>query len=177
MFLKATEIREPMLEEIAKVKWYPPDWAGSARFHDFVRDSRDWCISRQRYWGGIPIPIWQCEQCGERTVIGTIAELEERSGVKVPDPHRPPYVDEVVIPCSCGGGEMRRVADIFDVWFDSAVASWATLGFPPGKREAFDRLWPADFITEGQDQTRGWFYSQLGASTVAFGRAPPTRAS
>ncbi|BBL67350.1 isoleucine--tRNA ligase [Methanoculleus chikugoensis] len=166
-FLKATEIREPMLEEIAKVKWYP-DWAGSARFHDFVRDSRDWCISRQRYWG-IPIPIWQCEQCGERTVIGTIAELEERSGVKVPDPHRP-YVDEVVIPCSCGG-EMRRVADIFDVWFDSAVASWATLGFP-GKREAFDRLWPADFITEGQDQTRGWFYSQLGASTVAFGRAP-----
>jgi isoleucyl-tRNA synthetase len=166
-FLKATEIREPMLEEIAKVKWYP-DWAGSARFHDFVRDSRDWCISRQRYWG-IPIPIWQCEQCGERVVIGTIAELEERSGAKVPDPHRP-YVDEVVIPCSCGG-EMRRVADIFDVWFDSAVASWATLGFP-GKREAFDRLWPADFITEGQDQTRGWFYSQLGASTVAFGRAP-----
>ncbi|ABN56336.1 MULTISPECIES: isoleucine--tRNA ligase [Methanoculleus] len=166
-FLKATEIREPMLQEIAKVKWYP-EWAGSARFHDFVRDSRDWCISRQRYWG-IPIPIWQCEQCGERTVIGTIAELEERSGARVPDPHRP-YVDEVVIPCSCGG-EMHRVADIFDVWFDSAVASWATLGFPR-EREAFDRLWPADFITEGQDQTRGWFYSQLGASTVAFGRAP-----
>ncbi|NLA99964.1 MAG: isoleucine--tRNA ligase, partial [Methanomicrobiales archaeon] len=166
-FLKATAIREPMLEEIARVKWYP-EWAGSARFHDFVRDSRDWCISRQRYWG-IPIPIWQCEQCEERTVIGTIAELEERSGAKVPDPHRP-YVDEVTIPCSCGG-KMRRVTDIFDVWFDSAVASWATLGFPR-EREAFDRLWPADFITEGQDQTRGWFYSQLGASTVAFGRAP-----
>ncbi|MCT8336291.1 isoleucine--tRNA ligase [Methanoculleus sp. Afa-1] len=166
-FLKATEIRDSMLEEIAKVKWYP-DWAGSARFHDFVADSRDWCISRQRYWG-IPIPIWQCEQCAERVVVGTIAELEERSGTKVTDPHRP-YVDEIVIPCPCGG-EMRRVADIFDVWFDSAVASWATLGFPR-EREAFDRLWPADFITEGQDQTRGWFYSQLGASTVAFGRAP-----
>lgn len=166
-FLKATAIRDSMLAEIAKVKWYP-EWAGSARFHDFVRDSRDWCISRQRYWG-IPIPIWYCEKCGDYTVIGTIAELEERSGAEVTDPHRP-YVDAITIPCSCGG-EMHRVDDIFDVWFDSAVASWATLGFPR-ERAAFDRYWPADFIAEGQDQTRGWFYSQLGASTVAFGRAP-----
>ncbi|NLA38393.1 MAG: isoleucine--tRNA ligase, partial [Methanomicrobiales archaeon] len=166
-FLKATEIRDAMLDEIAKVKWYP-DWAGSARFHDFVRDSRDWCISRQRYWG-IPIPIWHCKECGAYTVIGTIAELEERSGMAVTDPHRP-YVDVITIPCSCGE-EMHRVDDIFDVWFDSAAASWATLGFP-GEREAFDRLWPADFITEGQDQTRGWFYSQLGVSTAAFGCAP-----
>ena len=166
-FLKAGEMRDLMLAEVAKVTWYP-EWAGSARFYDWIKEARDWCISRQRYWG-IPIPVWVCGSCNRYQVIGTIAELEKASGDTVPDPHRP-YVDAVTIPCTCGG-TMRRVEDIFDVWFDSAVASWATLGFPQ-KREDFDSLWPADFITEGQDQTRGWFYSQLGASTIAFGKAP-----
>jgi isoleucyl-tRNA synthetase len=166
-FLKASELREQMLAECAAVTWYP-EWAGSARFYDWLKEARDWCISRQRYWG-IPIPIWECPACRCHKVIGTIAELEALSGVKVPDPHRP-YVDCVTIPCSCGG-TMHRVEDIFDVWFDSAVASWATLGFP-GEREAFEKYWPADFITEGQDQTRGWFYSQLGASVIAFSRSP-----
>jgi isoleucyl-tRNA synthetase len=166
-FLKASEIREQMLAECAAVTWYPA-WAGSARFYDWLKEARDWCISRQRYWG-IPIPIWECRRCGKQRIVGTIAELEALSGTEVPDPHRP-YVDEVTIPCSCGG-TMNRVEDIFDVWFDSAVASWATLGFP-GERESFEKYWPADFITEGQDQTRGWFYSQLGASTIAFSRSP-----
>jgi len=166
-FLKISGMRDLMLAEVAKVTWYP-DWAGSARFYDWIKEARDWCISRQRYWG-IPIPVWVCPKCDQYRVIGTISELEERSGRPLKDPHRP-FVDEVTIPCSCGG-TMKRVEDIFDVWFDSAVASWATLGFP-GKTEDFENLWPADFITEGQDQTRGWFYSQLGASTIAFGRAP-----
>ncbi|NYT05255.1 MAG: class I tRNA ligase family protein, partial [Methanomicrobiales archaeon] len=122
----------------------------------------------QRYWG-IPIPIWQCEACAQTRVFSTIAGLNEAAGTDLADPHRP-YVDSITVPCTCGG-TMRRVPDIFDVWFDSAVASWATLRFP-GKQEAFDSLWPADFITEGQDQTRGWFYSQLGASVIAFDRAP-----
>jgi isoleucyl-tRNA synthetase len=166
-FLKISEMRDLMLAEVAKVTWYP-DWAGSARFYDWIKEARDWCISRQRYWG-IPIPVWVCPKCDKYRVIGTIGELEEASGKPLKDPHRP-FVDEVTIPCSCGG-TMKRVEDIFDVWFDSAVASWATLGFP-GKTQDFENLWPADFITEGQDQTRGWFYSQLGASIIAFGRAP-----
>jgi isoleucyl-tRNA synthetase len=166
-FLKASDLRNRMLDEVAAVTWYP-EWAGSARFYDWIKEARDWCISRQRYWG-IPIPIWECRSCGRHRVFGTIRELEEASGSPLPDPHRP-YVDAIAVNCSCGGS-MRRVEDIFDVWFDSAVASWATLGFP-AKTDDFERLWPADFITEGQDQTRGWFYSQLGASTIAFGRSP-----
>ncbi len=167
-FLRVTDLKEKMLREIEKVKWYP-EWAGSARFADWVVGSRDWCISRQRYWG-IPIPVWICESCGEIEVMGTMDELRSRSGVStLADLHRP-SVDNIHIKCKCGK-RMSRVPDVFDVWFDSAVASWATLKFPR-EEKAFNDLWPADFITEGHDQTRGWFYSQMGASMIAFGKAP-----
>ena len=166
-FLRISDLREKMLDEVSKVKWYP-EWAGSARFADWINNARDWCISRQRYWG-IPLPIWTCQACGHIEVIGTAAELEERSGQKLTDLHRPD-VDSVLLDCPCGG-KMLRSPDVFDVWFDSAVASWATLRFPSHEEE-FSDWWPADFITEGHDQTRGWFYSQLGAAMVSFGRAP-----
>ncbi|WP_174589833.1 isoleucine--tRNA ligase [Methanocella conradii] len=165
-FIAVSKIKEQMLAEVDRVKWYP-SWAGSSRFRDWVSGARDWCISRQRYWG-IPIPIWKCEKCGSMDVIGTKEELERKTGVKLEDLHRP-FVDEVYMECECGG-RMKRVEDIFDVWFDSAVASWATLRFP--QRKDLMDWWPADFIVEGHDQTRGWFYSQLGAGMVGFGRAP-----
>lgn len=166
-FLRISDLKEKMLDEVSKVTWYP-DWAGSARFADWISNARDWCISRQRYWG-IPLPIWTCPTCGRIEVVGTAEELEERSGQKLTDLHRPD-VDSILIECPCGG-KMKRSPDVFDVWFDSAVASWATLRFPR-EEEQFEEWWPADFITEGHDQTRGWFYSQLGASMVSFGRAP-----
>lgn len=164
-FVKISEIKKEMLVEAEKVKWYP-EWAGSSRFADWVSQAKDWCISRQRYWG-TPLPIWKCE-CGRREVIGKVEELEKRTGKKIADLHLP-HIDEVLLQCECGR-KMRRVPDVFDVWFDSAVASWATLNFPESEEGL--RYWPADFITEGHDQTRGWFYSQLGASMIAFGVAP-----
>lgn len=161
-FIKISRLKERMLEEIERVRWIP-EWAGAARFKDWISNAKDWCISRQRYWG-IPLPIWICE-CGRMKVLGSVNEVPWQDDL---DLHRP-KIDEVTFKCECGR-EMRRVKDVFDVWFDSGVASWGSIGYPL-KTDKFD-LWPADFITEGHDQTRGWFYSQLGASMICFERAP-----
>ncbi|MDR2943661.1 MAG: isoleucine--tRNA ligase [Methanosarcinales archaeon] len=168
-FLDVGKIKDDMLSAIDNDVEWTPDWAGSARFRDWVADARDWCISRQRYWG-IPVPIWTCPDCKKRAVIGTKKELITKARLSEDIELHRPYVDEVTLDCGCGG-KMVRTKDVFDVWFDSAVASFATLGFP-GKTEKFEKMWPADFITEGHDQTRGWFYSQLGASIAAFGGTP-----
>ncbi len=164
-FIKVTELNEKMLAEIEKVRWVP-DWAGSARFRDWVENARDWTISRQRYWG-IPLPVWRCTSCEEMEVIGSKKELLEKGG-KVKELHKP-YVDDVKIKCKCGS-VMERVPDVLDVWFDSGVASWASLGYP-SKSDEFD-WYPVDFITEGHDQTRGWFYSMLGCGILAFDEIP-----
>ncbi|MDP6156886.1 MAG: isoleucine--tRNA ligase [Candidatus Thermoplasmatota archaeon] len=167
-FLKVTEMKEKMLEEILKTDWYP-DWAGRTRQYKWVENTRDWCISRQRYWG-IPMPIWACG-CGEKQVVGYLDELEKgKNYTKDMDLHRP-WIDKVTLECGKCGGEMTRIPDVLDVWFDSAICSWAQLKYPQEKEE-FEKWWPCGWITEAHDQTRGWFYSQLGASVIAFDKIP-----
>ncbi len=172
-FLKITEIKDKMLEQLDTVEWVP-EWAGESRFRDWVENARDWTISRQRYWG-IPIPIWKCESCDKISVIGSIEELKQRTvkGKLEGDFIHRPYVDEITIQCVCGG-DMKRIPDVLDVWIDSGVAGWASLYYPQEK-EKFEEWFPYDFITEGHDQTRGWFYSQLGCGVIALDETPYKR--
>ena len=167
-FVEVPKVKDEMLSEIDRAKWVP-DWAGSTREKNWVEGARDWCISRQRYWG-IPMPVWECE-CGEKKVVGQYEELKVGQGyTDGMDTHRP-WIDNVTFTCPKCGKTMHRVPDVLDVWFDSGVAAWASLGYPHHKEE-FDKWWPGDFIVEAHDQTRGWFYSQLGAGVISFDRAP-----
>jgi isoleucyl-tRNA synthetase len=169
-FLKITAIKDRMLEELDKVKWVP-SWAGESRFRNWVENARDWTISRQRYWG-IPLPIWICQSCGEITVVGSIEELKDlsSSGTLKGDFIHRPHVDRITLKCLCGG-EMHRTPDVLDVWIDSGVAGWAALYYPQEK-DLFEEWYPYDFITEGHDQTRGWFYSQLGCGVISLDSTP-----
>jgi isoleucyl-tRNA synthetase len=163
-FFKVTEIRDKLLKENEEINWVP-EWAGH-RFKNWLESLGDWPISRQRYWG-IPLPIWVCEEekCRETRVIGSRRELP-----KVPKDFHKPYIDQIVLKCKCGG-VMRRVPDVLDVWFDSGVATWASLGYPE-KEQPFKKMWPVDFVLEGPDQIRGWWNSMMITSVMTFGRRP-----
>jgi len=168
-FITVTDIKEDLLDNIDDSEWYP-QWARDNRFRDFVSDAPDWNVSRQRYWG-IPLPIWQADD-GEWTVVGTREELAARVDQEIDpesiDLHRP-SVDPLTI--TEDGKTYERIPDVFDVWIDSSVATWGTLDYP-SETAAHEELWPADFIVEAHDQTRGWFWSQLGMSTAATGKPP-----
>ena len=162
-FITISKIKGQMLEEIENTIWHPA--FAKERFKEFVTGAPDWCISRQRYWG-IPLPIWRCTlpECSGIKVLGSKAELP-----KIKELHRP-YIDEVKFKCECGG-EMTRVKDVLDVWFDSGNAVWASLT-EQEKKEFGER---ADLIIEGQDQIRGWFYSLLGSGVVKYNQCPYKR--
>ena len=170
-FITVTDVKDRLLEEIERSEWHP-DWARDSRFRDWVENARDWNVSRQRYWG-IPVPIWETES-GDRVCVGTREELAELAVEDVnPDKidlHRPD-VDEVVLEHPETGEPAERVEDIFDVWLDSAAASWAALDYP-SEKDDFEELWPADLIIEAHDQTRGWFWSQLGMGVSALDEIP-----
>jgi len=170
-FLDVPKLKDKLIEEAKKISWIP---SGSLenRVIPWLSNAHEWALSRQRYWG-IPLPIWICEKCEHIHVIGSLQELLSKA-IRLPasqiDLHKP-WVDGVEIRCEKCGAIARRIPDVLDVWVDSGTASWASLNYP-SKTEYFERLFPADFIVEGPDQVRGWFYSLLVTSVVTFDRAP-----
>ncbi len=170
-FIAMTTLRDNLLANNERINWYP-EHLKYGRFGNFLDDIEDWALSRERFWG-TPLNIWICSDCGQEYCVGSIKELREKAKTPVPsdiDLHRP-YIDDVVLKCDECGGDMRRVKDVIDCWYDSGSAPFAQWHYP-FETEKFKHNFPADFITEAIDQTRGWFYSLLGVSTAVFDVPP-----
>lgn len=168
-FVRMSSLRDKLLENNDKINWYP-DNIKKGRFGNFLENVIDWGLSRERYWG-TPLPIWECE-CGHRECIGSIAELKEK-GLNVPDDidlHKP-YIDKVQMSCPDCGKKMQRVSEVIDCWYDSGSMPFAQHHYPFENRELFEQNFPAQFISEAVDQTRGWFYTLLAISTAVFGKS------
>jgi isoleucyl-tRNA synthetase len=166
-YIATSQIRDRMLAENEQIDWHP-EHVKDGRFGKWLENNVDWALSRERYWG-TPLPVWRCGK-GHTHVIGTFEELEGLSGVALEDPHRP-YVDDVKFPCPECASEMDRVPEVIDVWFDSGAMPFAQHHAPIENAEHFEARFPADFICEALDQTRGWFYSLLAVSTLLFDKA------
>ena len=170
-FIKMTAVKDDLIRNNNTINWIPES-IGKGRFGDWLENVQDWGISRNRYWG-TPLNIWQCE-CGHMHSVGSRQELFEMSGderAKTVELHRP-YIDEITLKCPECGGEMRRVPEVIDCWFDSGAMPFAQHHYPFENKELFEQQFPANFISEAVDQTRGWFYSLLAESTLLFNKAP-----
>ena len=171
-FIKMTEVRDDLVRNNNTVNWIPES-IGTGRFGNWLENIQDWGMSRNRYWG-TPLNIWECEGCGKQESIGSRAELAERSGnpedAKV-ELHRP-YIDAVTFTCPDCGKTMKRVPEVIDCWFDSGAMPFAQHHYPFENKDLFEKQFPAQFISEAVDQTRGWFYSLMAESTLLFNKAP-----
>ena len=170
-FIKMTAVKDDLIRNNNTINWIPES-IGKGRFGDWLENVQDWGISRNRYWG-TPLNIWQCE-CGHMHSVGSRQELFEMSGdekAKTVELHRP-YIDEITLKCPECGGTMHRVPEVIDCWFDSGAMPFAQHHYPFENKELFEKQFPADFISEAVDQTRGWFYSLLAESTILFNQAP-----
>ena len=171
-FIKMTAVRDDLVRNNKTVNWIPES-IGEGRFGNWLENIQDWGVSRNRYWG-TPLNIWECEDCGHQEAIGSREELEKLSGnpaAKTVELHRP-YIDEITCTCPKCGKTMKRVPEVIDCWFDSGAMPFAQHHYPFENKELFEQLFPAQFISEAVDQTRGWFYSLMAESTLLFNKAP-----
>lgn len=171
-FIAVTKVKDQIIASNRSVNWMP-DTIKEGRMGNFLENVIDWGLSRDRYWG-TPLPVWVCPDCGEIEVIGSKAELKEKCGLpadKDIELHRP-YLDNLICKCPKCGGKMKRTAEVIDCWFDSGSMPFAQYHYPFENKETFDKTFPADFISEAVDQTRGWFYTLLVINTILFGKAP-----
>ncbi|MDE7400964.1 MAG: isoleucine--tRNA ligase [Clostridia bacterium] len=171
-FIAVTKVKEQIIASNRSVNWMP-ETIKEGRMGNFLENVIDWGLSRDRYWG-TPLPVWVCPDCGEIEVIGSKAELKEKCGIPADgeiELHRP-YLDDLMCKCPKCGGKMKRTPEVIDCWFDSGSMPFAQYHYPFENKEVFDTTFPADFISEAVDQTRGWFYTLLVINTILFGKAP-----